>query len=82
MSNGLSKGSLLYTLFLLVCHGIFGGCRKGDYYRYLAEFKIGNDRKEVADHSMKAYQVGDLSLLPFIISFLVCVCLLRYFVVG
>ncbi|CAA3019956.1 14-3-3 D [Olea europaea subsp. europaea] len=29
---------------------------KGDYYRYLAEFKTGNDRKEVADESMKAYQ--------------------------
>ncbi|XP_058219555.1 14-3-3-like protein B isoform X2 [Rhododendron vialii] len=31
---------------------------KGDYYRYLAEFKTGNDRKEVADHSMKAYQAA------------------------
>ncbi|KAL7000557.1 14-3-3 protein 9 [Sarracenia purpurea var. burkii] len=31
---------------------------KGDYYRYLAEFKAGNDRKEVADHSMKAYQAA------------------------
>ncbi|CAL5403794.1 hypothetical protein ACSBR2_027354 [Camellia fascicularis] len=29
---------------------------KGDYYRYLAEFKSGNERKEVADLSMKAYQ--------------------------
>lgn len=33
------------------------GCRKGDYYRYLAEFKSGEERKEAADHSMKAYQV-------------------------
>ena len=32
-------------------------CRKGDYYRYLAEFKTGNERKEVADQSMKAYEV-------------------------
>jgi 14-3-3 protein epsilon len=31
---------------------------KGDYYRYLAEFKAGNDRKEVADLSMKAYQAA------------------------
>ncbi|KAF1887846.1 hypothetical protein Lal_00023854 [Lupinus albus] len=30
---------------------------KGDYYRYLAEFKSGDDRKEAADHSMKAYQM-------------------------
>ncbi|CAL1388308.1 unnamed protein product [Linum trigynum] len=28
---------------------------KGDYYRYLAEFKAGDERKEVADQSMKAY---------------------------
>ncbi|TYJ34398.1 hypothetical protein E1A91_A05G165900v1 [Gossypium mustelinum] len=29
---------------------------KGDYYRYLAEFKMGDGRKEAADQSMKAYQ--------------------------
>ncbi|KAJ7517706.1 hypothetical protein O6H91_21G036400 [Diphasiastrum complanatum] len=29
---------------------------KGDYYRYLAEFKSGSERKEAADHSFKAYQ--------------------------
>lgn len=29
---------------------------KGDYYRYLAEFKFGNERKEAADQSMKAYE--------------------------
>ena len=34
-----------------------GGARKGDYYRYLAEFKTGNERKEAADQSLKAYQV-------------------------
>ncbi|KAM7497998.1 hypothetical protein LguiA_022412 [Lonicera macranthoides] len=31
---------------------------KGDYYRYLAEFKSGNERKEVADLSMKAYEAA------------------------
>ncbi|KAJ6792411.1 14-3-3-like protein D isoform X2 [Iris pallida] len=31
---------------------------KGDYYRYLAEFKTGNDRKEVAELSLKAYQAA------------------------
>lgn len=31
--------------------------RKGDYYRYLAEFKTGNEKKEAADQSLKAYQV-------------------------
>ncbi|KAF7803332.1 14-3-3-like protein C [Senna tora] len=31
---------------------------KGDYYRYLAEFQSGDDRKEAADQSMKAYQAA------------------------
>ncbi|KAK4787030.1 hypothetical protein SAY86_010863 [Trapa natans] len=29
---------------------------KGDYYRYLAEFKTADEKKETADHSMKAYE--------------------------
>ena len=39
----------LWSIFL--CH------RKGDYYRYLAEFKSAEDRKEAADQSLKAYEV-------------------------
>ncbi|KAI3698695.1 hypothetical protein L2E82_42432 [Cichorium intybus] len=31
---------------------------KGDYYRYLAEFKSGNGKKEVADLSLKAYEAA------------------------
>ncbi|EYU41130.1 hypothetical protein ABFS82_13G035900 [Erythranthe guttata] len=31
---------------------------KGDYYRYLGEFKTVNDRKEVADQSLKAYETA------------------------
>ncbi|KAJ0971826.1 hypothetical protein J5N97_019785 [Dioscorea zingiberensis] len=31
---------------------------KGDYYRYLAEFKSGAEKKEVADQSLKAYQTA------------------------
>ncbi|XP_052202748.1 14-3-3-like protein B [Diospyros lotus] len=31
---------------------------KGDYYRYLAEFKTGDGRKEAADESLKAYQTA------------------------
>lgn len=31
--------------------------RKGDYYRYLGEFKAGDDRKDAADQSLKAYEV-------------------------
>lgn len=31
---------------------------KGDYYRYLAEFKAADDRKEAADQSLKAYEAA------------------------
>ncbi|PIA42227.1 hypothetical protein AQUCO_02100241v1 [Aquilegia coerulea] len=31
---------------------------KGDYFRYLAEFKTSNDRKEAADQSLKAYELA------------------------
>ncbi|CAA2965383.1 14-3-3 protein 1 [Olea europaea var. sylvestris] len=36
---------------------------KGDYYRYLAEFKTGNERKEAADDTMLAYKAAqDIAL--------------------
>ncbi|KAM1011679.1 hypothetical protein ACFX13_047767 [Malus domestica] len=31
---------------------------KGDYYRYLAEFKSGDDKKEAAEQSKKAYETA------------------------
>ncbi|KAL0557465.1 hypothetical protein IC582_006004 [Cucumis melo] len=31
---------------------------KGDYYRYLAEFKTDQDRKEAADQSLKGYEAA------------------------
>lgn len=31
---------------------------KGDYYRYLAEFKSGDEKKEASDQSLKAYEAG------------------------
>uniref|UniRef100_A0A251U4B7 Putative 14-3-3 domain-containing protein n=1 Tax=Helianthus annuus TaxID=4232 RepID=A0A251U4B7_HELAN len=34
---------------------------KGDYYRYLAEFKTGDDKKEAADQSLKASQLASTS---------------------
>ncbi|KAM7271671.1 hypothetical protein ACFE04_030885 [Oxalis oulophora] len=41
---------------------------KGDYYRYLAEFKWGDEKKEAADLSMKAYETAttaaDAELAP------------------
>lgn len=42
------------------------GCRKGDYYRYLAEFRTGNEKKEAADQSKKAYEVRTYILYIFI----------------
>ena len=32
--------------------------RKGDYFRYLAEFAVGNDRKEAAESSLVAYKAA------------------------
>ncbi|KAL9668233.1 hypothetical protein QQ045_002610 [Rhodiola kirilowii] len=31
---------------------------KGDYYRYIAEFKSGSEKKEAADQSLKAYETA------------------------
>ncbi|PHT97925.1 14-3-3 protein 8 [Capsicum chinense] len=38
-------------------HNSHSQCRwKGDYYRYLTEFKSDDDKKEVSNLSLKAYQ--------------------------
>ncbi|CAK9147096.1 unnamed protein product [Ilex paraguariensis] len=37
---------------------------KGDYYRYLAEFKVGTERKEAAEDTMLAYKAAqDIALV-------------------
>lgn len=33
---------------------------KGDYHRYLAEFKVGNERREAADDTMNAYKAAQV----------------------
>jgi len=53
-------------------------CRKGDYYRYLAEFKTGNERKEVADQSMKAYEVRIMKTLCSFNFSLLCCSFVKY----
>lgn len=35
---------------------------KGDYHRYLAEFKTGADRKEAAEHTLLAYKAAQVSM--------------------
>ncbi|EHA8592029.1 putative 14-3-3-like protein C [Cocos nucifera] len=52
---------------------------KGDYYRYLAEFKNGSERKEAAEQSLKAYQVKDLTFLKFGILDIDCRSLIFFF---
>ena len=35
---------------------------KGDYHRYLAEFKTAQDRKEAAEHTLMAYKAAQVIL--------------------
>lgn len=45
--------------------------RKGDYFRYLAEFKTDEERKEAADQSLKGYEACLFVFIIAIISFFV-----------
>ncbi|CAA0840449.1 14-3-3-like protein GF14 omicron [Striga hermonthica] len=44
-----------------VVSSVFYYKMKGDYFRYLAEFKSGDDRKDAADQSLKAYEAATSS---------------------
>ena len=48
-------GILFVMMYLISCGFIW--FRKGDYYKYLAKFKSSDDRKDVADLYLKAYEV-------------------------
>ncbi|GJN25677.1 hypothetical protein PR202_gb13535 [Eleusine coracana subsp. coracana] len=48
---------VLHILFVpFLVHDSFKYCRKGDYYRYLAEFSMGTEKKAAADQALMAYQ--------------------------
>ena len=40
---------------------------KGDYYRYLAEFKIGKERDDAADNTLSAYESAQVRLQIWLI---------------
>lgn len=42
---------------------------KGDYHRYLAEFKVGDERKEAAEDTMLAYKSAQVHVLSFVRTF-------------
>lgn len=43
---------------------------KGDYHRYLAEFKMGAERKEAAENTLMAYKSAQVGLpFPPLLSF-------------
>jgi 14-3-3 protein epsilon len=44
---------------------------KGDYHRYLAEFKSGTDRKDAAEHTLLAYKAAQVIEGPSCLSHLV-----------
>lgn len=58
MYSSVTDIQLVCTLLLLMF--CFTTYRKGDYYRYLAEFKTGEQKKEAADKSLEAYQVCEI----------------------
>ncbi|PHT55434.1 14-3-3 protein 8 [Capsicum baccatum] len=55
----ITENDVFTSSFAVVVHfgWVYFVYSKGDYYRYLAEFKSGDDKKEVSDLSLKAYQV-------------------------
>ncbi|CAL9060141.1 unnamed protein product, partial [Musa banksii] len=43
---------------------------KGDYYRYLAEFKTGSERKDAAENTFSAYKTAQVLFLQTLIRFI------------
>lgn len=41
---------------------------KGDYYRYLAEFKTGSERKEAAENTLSAYKAAQVRVFSSLLS--------------
>lgn len=49
----------LQPMWLIVCHPA-APQMKGDYHRYLAEFKTSSDRKDAAEHTLLAYKAAQV----------------------
>lgn len=47
---------------------------KGDYHRYLAEFKTGADRKEAAEHTLLAYKAAQVHHACKCIGYILILC--------
>ncbi|GKA26392.1 FH protein interacting protein FIP2 [Tanacetum coccineum] len=63
MLSSIHETESTFPVVELLLRKIQVKARKGDYYKYLAEFKSSNDKKEVADQSLRPYQ--DLSYVDF-----------------
>lgn len=53
---------------------------KGDYHRYLAEFKTGAERKEAAENTLSAYKAAQVSFLFSIYCLLLFYFSLRFYI--
>ncbi|KAL6011983.1 Growth-regulating factor 12 [Asimina triloba] len=59
-------------LVIVVSASLASRLMKGDYYRYLAEFKTEQERKEAADQSLKGYQAISYRLTESLPTYMAC----------
>lgn len=62
LDKDLACSETIYILYTMLIN-LFFDFRKGDYFRYLAEFATGSDRKESAENALVAYKAAsDISM--------------------